>query len=76
MVYFGRFIFADTKNFGEEVAFGPDDAMYGLAWCAADGTNGEALRRLFDVAVVALGFTLFPISVRSDPGDCASLIPS
>lgn len=64
MVQFRRFVLADAEDFGEQVALGPDDAVYGLAWRAADRANGEALRRLFDVAVVALGFALVPISIR------------
>ena len=43
----------------EEVTFGPDNAVNSLTRSASDGANWEALRRLFRVAIIALGFALF-----------------
>lgn len=43
----------------EEVALGPDNAMYGLTGSTSDGADGEGLGRLLGVAIVTFRLALF-----------------
>jgi hypothetical protein len=60
-------LLADSKDFSEEVAFRPNDAVDRLARGASNRADWESLRGLLDVAIVAFGLTLFTVSDLRTP---------